>query len=137
VGGGERKGQAQGDVCDSEGELQNQRAPDEERRLSKRFDSKGANYSECRDCDDDQREDAVRPVNRHQRLERQQAALAGAPELAQHVEGVGEIHRRHHLPAAQRQVEAGKRRIVRAYPAAERDLRALGRTWITVPTWYG
>ena len=44
------------------------------------------------------------------------------PQLAQHVEGVGEVHRRQRLPHASRKIRAGERGIVRAHPAAQRDL---------------
>ena len=58
-----------------------------------------------------------------QRRLRQQFASSVRAELAHHVKAIGEIHRRHGLPDAKRQVGAGERGVVRAHPAAQRDLR--------------
>jgi len=49
-------------------------------------------------------------------------AFAGVPQLAQHVESVGEVHRRQRLTHASRKIRAGERGVVRADPAAQRDL---------------
>ena len=62
------------------------------------------------------------PVDRGERGLGKQLAVVGAPELAHHVKGVGEVHRRHRLAETQRQIGATERRVVRAHPAAQRDL---------------
>ncbi len=118
----ERERQAEGDVRDSKEKLEQERAASKDCRLSKRFNSKSAENNKHHNSDGDQREHPVRPVNRHQRFERQQAAFAGAAERAQNMKGAGEVHRRNRLPEAARQIGAGERGVVGADPAAEGNL---------------
>ena len=67
--------------------------------------------------------DAVRIVDRGQRVERQAAAVCRAAELAQQREAFAEVHRRPPLCLGRSgKSRAGEHRVVRADPAAERDL---------------
>ena len=64
----------------------------------------------------------MRHVDRGQRGEGQEAAVAVAAERAAQFEGVVEAHRRPPASLAGREVAAREHRVVRADPAAERDL---------------
>lgn len=72
---------------------------------------------------DDRREHAVRPVDGDQRIVRDEITASGTAELTPEREAVREVHRRHPLAVAQREVGTGQHRVVGADPAAQRDLR--------------
>ena len=71
----------------------------------------------------DERAEAMRHVDRGQRGERQEAAVAVAPSGRSSVKPSAEVHRRPPAALAGREVAAGEHRVVGADPAAERDLQ--------------